>query len=191
MKVAFDISILGAEERTPQNRTGIYKAIEALLKQLLLLKKQGLAEDLELLAFSSDVRHLEGSKTVWARLQASVGCTEDSSSYIDYICLNRLHRIGLWLSERKGLRKQKEQPYLLESIAMWVFRPFFRQASRGWITIMANFLPKNTVIHIPFTRDLGKFPPVSRLTRVVTCYDLTPIVCEARAKANPKEKENH
>ncbi|MCS6267369.1 MAG: glycosyltransferase family 4 protein [Vampirovibrio sp.] len=191
MKVAFDISILGAEERTPENRTGIYKAIEALLKHLLLLKKQGLAEDLELMGFSSDFRQLETSQEVWQNLLNGMVGTEEKYPYLGKLLLSPVQKMALRLSDRKALRKLSKKPYLLESIAMWVFRPFFRQVSRQWSSVIAKHMPHGTIVHIPFTRDVDKFPPTSGLIRVVTCYDLTPILCEARSKLNPKEKAKH
>lgn len=191
MKVAFDISILGAEERTPENRTGIYKAVEALLKQLLLLKKQGLAEDLELIAFSSDLRHLEGSKTVWARLLAEIGFSVEEMPFFGHDLLTPIQKKVLQLSEQKMAKKIQKKPYLWESFLFSLVRPIFRRTMKQFTQLLASHLEHGTVVHIPFTRDLDKFPSVDGLTRVVTCYDLTPIVCEARAKANPKEKAKH
>lgn len=188
MKVALDISILGAEERTPQNRTGIYKAIEALLKQLLLLKKQGHVEELELIAFSSDLRHLEGSRSVWARLLAETGLSVDEMPFFGHDLLTPIQKNVLQLSEQKMAKKNQKKPYLWESFLFSLVRPIFRQNMKQFSQLLASNLPQGTVVHIPFTRDLDKFPFLSGLTRVVTCYDLTPIVCEAHALANPKEK---
>jgi len=191
MKVAFDISILGAEERTPQNRTGIYKAIEALLKQLLLLKKQGQAEELELIAFSSDLRHLEGSKTVWLRLLTEAGIPIGMLPFLGDDLLLPVQKIIVQLWERKIRKKSQKNACFLESalffLAKQIFYPYLKQFS----TQIVAQLPQGTIVHIPFTRDLGKFPPAQGLTRVVTCYDLAPILCEARAKENPKEKRKH
>jgi glycosyltransferase involved in cell wall biosynthesis len=188
MKVAFDISILGAEERTPENRTGIYKAVEALLKKLILLRKQGLTKDFELTTFSSDLRQLETSKQAWGRVLNDLGASETAFPYRGKDCLNLIQTIALRLHDRKAFRKQKNKFHLLESVVMLVFRPFFKQAFQQWTTTVAKDLLDVDIVHIPFTRDLDKSPSVQGLKRVVTCHDLTPIVCEAHALAKPKEK---
>ena len=191
MKVAFDISILGAEERTPENRTGIYKAIEALLKQLLLLKKQGLVKDLELIAFSSDLLHIEGSRAVWARLLAEAGIPAEELPFFGHNLLTPIQKMTLNLWEQKMTKKKQKNVRFLESFSFLLIKQIFRKHLKQYSTQVANHLPQGTIVHIPFTRELGKFPYVSGLTRVATCYDLTPIVCEARAKENPKDKRKH
>jgi glycosyltransferase involved in cell wall biosynthesis len=188
MKVAFDISILGAEERSPQNRTGIYKAVEALFKQLISLKKQGLVADLELMAFSSDLRHLEGSRTVWARLLAETGLSVDEMPFFGHDLLTPIQKRVLQLSEQKMTKKSQKKPYRWESFLLLFVKQIFRKHLKLFSAQVASHLPQGTVVHIPFTRDLEKFLPISGLIRIVTCYDLTPIVCEAHALAKPKEK---
>ena len=185
MKVALDISILGSEVLSPQNQTGIYKAIEALATNLIKLKESSQVEDFELATFSSDLEQLHGSKLAWEMLLERLQLPPSRYPFLEGSKLNVWQQIALNLSEAKKNKKIKRQPHLKESVLLAIMRPFFKQAKKFWKPLIAP----NTVVHIPFTRDLDKFPPQAGLARVVTCYDLTPILCKARAEDNPKESQ--
>lgn len=191
MKVALDISILGSEVLSPQNQTGIYKAIEALATNLIKLKESSQVEDFELATFSSDLEQLHGSKLAWEMLLERLQLPPSRYPFLEGSKLNVWQQIALNLSEQKMAKKIQKKPYLWDSFLFSLVRLIFRRNMKQFTQLLSTHLPQGTVVHIPFTRDLDKFPPVAGLTRVVTCYDLTPIVCEARAKANPKEKAKH
>jgi glycosyltransferase involved in cell wall biosynthesis len=188
MKVAFDISILGAEERTPQNRTGIYKAVEALLKQLIVLRQRGKAADLDLSVFSSDLCQIETSRQVWRTLLLALGQSPQAVPFIEPPPLSWLQKIVLGLSEQKTINKSQKKASFIAVVLLALFRPVMKREMEQYSKKMAHAIPLGSVVHIPFTRDVDKFPVAPHLIRVLTCYDLTPIVCEAHVLAKPKEK---
>jgi glycosyltransferase involved in cell wall biosynthesis len=189
MKVAFDISILGTEEQSPQNRTGIYKSIEAVIKELLLMSSKTHAETFELVAFSSDFCQINSSLLAWQRILKELKLSIEAYPFLGTELLSTRQQWVLALSERKTSRKRAKQSCLLESLLFSIARPWYRKDIINFSQVISKQLPKATVVHIPFTRDLEQFPLARGLTRVVTCYDLTPILCEARANANPRKKE--
>lgn len=191
MKVAFDISLLGAEERNPQNRTGIYKTVEALLKQLIVLCQNQSAspeQQWTLLPFSSDLSQLYTSKLAWQRLLQEMNVSPSTLPFFEVIQPTIIEQQLLALQERKVHKKNNNQSTLIESTILSAYRPFWKRHLKQYSKRLSLTLPPKTVVHIPFTRDLAKLPSTTELARIVTCYDLTPIVCEAHVLAKPKEK---
>ena len=169
MKVAYDISILGAGYANPKARTGVFRVVEALLFQLMSSQMLEVAP-IALNAQSSiwdDVSAQLYLETCQPQLQKLI-----LASYDNWLFSQRFYR-GAIQFQRALIHKTIQTYPILYKLALALRIPFDSLSKFG---ASLQFDPKSyDVYHCPY-HPLIPQGYLGNLPRILTIYDLIPIL---------------
>ncbi len=168
MKVAYDISILGAGYLNPKARTGIFRVVESLFLEIAT------QSNVELIAIA-----LNQKSTIWDEISANLyldNTIPEFRQYFDSLYQSKLNLNDIYLStinlHRSLVQYSVQNHHLLYKAAQAIKIPFVILAK---LDVELKKRLSQELYHSPFlplpTQELiGKVP------RIITIYDLIPVL---------------
>ncbi len=169
MKVAYDISILGAGHLNPKARTGIFRVVESLFLEIAA------QSNVELRAIA-----LNQKSTIWDEISASLyleNCKPELKKYFDSSYHSKLNLNNIYLSavnlHRSLIQFSVQNHLLLYKATQAIKIPFIFLAK--FEVEFRKTLQEPEVYHSPFL-PLPSQELIGKIPRIITIHDLIPVL---------------